>query len=104
MTGANEESVFAEALEIEDLQARAAFLDRACAGNPALRKSVQSLLSAYGAGQFLELPAPVPNATTDEPISERPGTVIGTPLTSSITKYGRPLVVSPPSSTLAIFV
>jgi tetratricopeptide (TPR) repeat protein len=77
MTGANEESVFAEALEIEDLQARAAFLDRACAGNPALRKSVQSLLSAYGAGQFLELPAPVPNATTDEPISERPGTVIG---------------------------
>jgi serine/threonine protein kinase len=77
MTGANEESVFAEALEIEDLQAQAAFLDRACAGNPALRKSVQSLLSAYGAGQFLELPAPAPDATTDEPISERPGAVIG---------------------------
>jgi serine/threonine protein kinase/tetratricopeptide (TPR) repeat protein len=77
MTGANEESVFEQALEIEDLQARAAFLDRACAGNPALRKNVQSLLSAYGGGQFLELPAPALAATTDEPISERPGTVIG---------------------------
>jgi serine/threonine protein kinase/tetratricopeptide (TPR) repeat protein len=77
MTGANEESVFAEALEIDDLQERAAFLDRACAANPALRKNVQSLLSAYSAGQFLELPAPALAATTDEPISERPGTVIG---------------------------
>jgi serine/threonine protein kinase len=77
MTGASEESVFAEALEIEDLQERTAFLDRACAGNPVLRKNVQSLLSAYGAGQFLELPAPAPAATTDDPITERPGTVIG---------------------------
>jgi tetratricopeptide (TPR) repeat protein len=77
MSGVNEESVFAEALEIEDLQQRAAFLDRACAGNPALRRNVQSLLSAYGAGQFLEPPTPGPAATTDEPIRERPGTVVG---------------------------
>jgi serine/threonine protein kinase/Flp pilus assembly protein TadD len=77
MSGVSEESVFAEALEIEDLQERAAFLDRACAGDPALRKSVQSLLSAYGAGQFLEPPVPAAAATTDEPIRERPGTVIG---------------------------
>jgi WD40 repeat protein/serine/threonine protein kinase len=77
MTGASEESVFTEALEIDDLQERAAFLDRACAGNPALRKNVQSLLSAYGAGQFLERPAPALAATIDEPVSERPGAAVG---------------------------
>src|SRR6516165_5566973 len=66
MTGASEESVFAKALEIDDVQERAAFLDRACAGNPALRKNVLSLLSAYGAGQFLERPAPALAGTTDE--------------------------------------
>src|SRR2546425_1283998 len=50
----NEESVFAEALDKQDPQERAAFLDRACAGNPGLRQSVESLLSAYVAGEFLE--------------------------------------------------
>src|SRR5438093_12188873 len=72
----NEQSVFAEALEIQDPQAKTAFLDRVCAGNPGLRKDVESLLSAYGAGEFLESPISVP---TVEPLatSDRPGTIIG---------------------------
>ena len=53
----NEESVFAEAQGIQDPQERAAFLERACVDNAGLRQSVESLLSAYDAGQFLELPA-----------------------------------------------
>src|SRR5262245_10006276 len=73
----NEESVFAAAMEKQDPQERAAFLDRACAGDPDLRKNVESLLSAYDAGQFLEAPAAAPAATVAEPIRERPGTVIG---------------------------
>src|SRR5262245_14343919 len=72
----NEESVFEEALGRQDPHERAAYLDRACAGNPGLRKNVESLLSAYDEGQFLESPA-APVATTDEPLGEGPGTVIG---------------------------
>jgi serine/threonine protein kinase/tetratricopeptide (TPR) repeat protein len=73
----NEESVFAEALEIQDPQERAAFLDRACAENPGLRRNVESLLSAYTAGQFLESPAPALAVTVVDPITECPGTIIG---------------------------
>jgi serine/threonine protein kinase len=71
-----EESVFAEALGKPDPQERAAFLDRACAGDLRLRQNVESLLSAYDAGQFLESPAPA-LATVDEPLSVQPGTLIG---------------------------
>src|SRR3954466_12594608 len=53
----NEEAVFSEALAKGDPQERAAFLDQACAGDPALRDSVDSLLAAYEAGSFLETPA-----------------------------------------------
>jgi serine/threonine protein kinase len=76
---ANEESVFAEALDIDDPRGRAAFLDQACAGDPALRRSVESLLSAYGAGQFLEAPAPALADTVDAPttLDEHPGSVLG---------------------------
>jgi WD40 repeat protein/serine/threonine protein kinase len=74
----NEESVFAEALEIQDSQERAAYLDRACAGNPGLRRIVESLLAAYEEGQFLESPAPGLADTVDEQrVREGPGTVIG---------------------------
>src|SRR5262249_20426508 len=75
---ANEESVFGEALEIRDLQQRADFLDRACAGDPGLRRSVESRLSAYGAARFLGAPAPAPVLTVDDPaVAERPGSVLG---------------------------
>src|SRR5437867_1164937 len=74
----NEESVFAEALEKQDLRERAAFLDRACAGDPGLRQNVESLLSAYDAGAFLEAPASPPVVTIEERgLAEGPGTIIG---------------------------
>ena len=66
----HEESVFAEALARSDPQERAAFLDRACAGNAALRASVESLLAAYDAGSFLESPAVQP---TPPGLSNREG-------------------------------
>jgi WD40 repeat protein/serine/threonine protein kinase/Flp pilus assembly protein TadD len=72
-----EESVFAEALGKQDHQERAAFLDRACAGDLRLRQNVESLLSAYDAGQFLESPAPAMATDDEPPIAERPGTLIG---------------------------
>jgi WD40 repeat protein/serine/threonine protein kinase len=78
MTSINEESVFVEALEIQDPRERAVYLDRACGGNSALRKNVESLLKAYNAGDFLESPAAHLVETADEsPITEAPGTVIG---------------------------
>jgi WD40 repeat protein/serine/threonine protein kinase len=74
----NEQSVFAEALQIQDPEAQAAFLDRVCAGNRELRANVESLLSAYAAGEFLEAPAPVPIRTVDKSaFTEAPGTMIG---------------------------
>src|SRR6516162_2015630 len=48
------EAVFCEALGKEPAE-RAAFLDRACAGNEPLRREVQSLLDAHQkVGRFLE--------------------------------------------------
>src|SRR5262245_30570646 len=57
---------------------RAAYLDRACGHDPVLRRRVEELLSARSeVGSFLETPAPELAATVDEPVGERPGTVIG---------------------------
>jgi serine/threonine protein kinase len=73
-----ERSIFLAMLEIEDLAARSAYLDRACAGDPALRSQVEQLLQAHQEpGPFMERPAPALVATVDEPLTERPGTVIG---------------------------
>ncbi|HSM79344.1 MAG TPA: hypothetical protein VLT57_17015, partial [Bryobacteraceae bacterium] len=40
------ETVFCEAVEIEDLHARAAYLASACAGDAKLRQRVEALLAA----------------------------------------------------------
>jgi serine/threonine protein kinase/Tol biopolymer transport system component len=49
--------VFTEALERAAGDERARFLDSACAGDPALRREVESLLASHGrAGNFLESP------------------------------------------------
>src|SRR5262245_22346759 len=51
-------AIFDEAAEIEAPADRAAFLDRACAGDPELRREVEELLQAYAhAGSFLDRPA-----------------------------------------------
>src|SRR6185295_15618114 len=54
----DEETLFAAALEKDDLAERAAFLVSACGGDERLRRNVEELLHAYDqAGGFLEKPA-----------------------------------------------
>jgi serine/threonine protein kinase len=54
----NEETIFAEAMDRGSAAERAAYLDKACAGDPRLRRDVEALLAAYGrtGGGILELP------------------------------------------------
>lgn len=53
-----EQSIFIEALEKGAPSERAAFLDQACAANPALRQRMERLLQRHEqAGSFLEVPA-----------------------------------------------
>ena len=72
-----EQTIFTEALEKENPVERAAFLDRVCAGDLALRQRIDRLLLRHQQGDsFLESPGPALTATVDEPIRD-PGTVIG---------------------------
>src|SRR5947199_9801481 len=74
----NEEEIFHQALARNLPEERAAYLHQACAGNPALRSSVERLLQAnVGASGFLDGPAPALLAPADEGNRERPGAVIG---------------------------
>ncbi len=74
----SERDIFAEALAIDDLAERAAYLDRVCAKDARLRHRIEGLLSMDAqVGSFLECPAAALGATVDDPIRERPGTVIG---------------------------
>jgi WD40 repeat protein/serine/threonine protein kinase len=74
-----ERSLFLAVLEIDDPAQRAAYLDQACASDPALRAQVEQLLQAHQeSGSFMARPAPVQGATVDErPKSDGPGAVIG---------------------------
>jgi serine/threonine protein kinase/Flp pilus assembly protein TadD len=90
----NEEEIFHHALARRSADERAAYLEQACSGDPELRASVEALLRAnVGASGFLDspgLPFPLRRSalghragdeqaidTVDEPLTERPGTVIG---------------------------
>jgi hypothetical protein len=54
----NEHDIFLAALDIADPAQRTAYLDQACADNPALRQQVETLLAAHlRSGQFLDVPA-----------------------------------------------
>ena len=71
------ELVFAEAMEIADPAARRAYLDRACAGDAALRQEVESLLAAHEqAGDFMNTGGDA-TATLPLPPAEKPGDRIG---------------------------
>jgi serine/threonine protein kinase/WD40 repeat protein len=71
-------AVFDRAFEIDCPGERAAYLDEACAGAPELRQKVMALLKAHAdAGSFLESPLAPLSAAAYEPLTERPGTVIG---------------------------
>src|SRR5438874_10706673 len=75
----NSETIFAQAIEIETPEARAAFLDQACGSDPERRREVEKLVvDHFRAGEFLERPAAHIVATVEEPpVAERPGTVVG---------------------------
>lgn len=53
-----DESLFAAALAIPNSAQRAAFLDHACAGQPALRREIEELLAAHVADNPLDRPPP----------------------------------------------
>ncbi len=83
-------AIFDEAAEIDDPEARGAYLDRACAADLELRRKVDALLIAYAnAGSFMQRPAVEAELTqvlhrddpsrgpTPRPITEGPGARIG---------------------------
>jgi tetratricopeptide (TPR) repeat protein len=72
-----ERDLFIAARRLEDVDARAAFLDGACGGDAGLRRQVEALLSEQGQlGSFLEGPAPGPADTAAWPTpAEGPDTV-----------------------------
>ncbi len=73
-------SLFCGALERSSADERAGYLAAACGQNVELRERIEALLRAHEqAGVFLWDKSAVgdPRATVDDPISERPGTVIG---------------------------
>src|SRR5216684_5951699 len=72
------DTIFCAAIDIASEDERAAYLARACGDDHELQARVEKLLDAHvRAGSFLEPPACSPIATTDQPLTERPGTVIG---------------------------
>jgi hypothetical protein len=58
-----DESIFAAALAIPDLSERAAYLNRACAGDTGLRREIEELLQAHAASNPLDQPPPEFEAT-----------------------------------------
>jgi WD40 repeat protein/serine/threonine protein kinase len=75
----NERSIFAAALDITDPEERAAYLERACAQQPGLRRHIDDLLAAQDQlGSFLQAPVLGTAATLEErPLPEGPGTRVG---------------------------
>jgi serine/threonine protein kinase len=73
----NAEKIFHDALARPQAE-RPAFLAAACGGDEPLQRRLQALLHAHeNPGSFLAEQPPLAAATLDDPIAERPGTVIG---------------------------
>ena len=74
---ADAKAIFLEALDCQGADELMRFLGQACGSDAALRMRVEELLRAHrDAGAFLG-GAEKQDATRDQPIAERPGTVIG---------------------------
>ena len=70
-------AIFLEALDCKGADELRRFLDQACGTDAALRARVEELLRAHqDAGAFLG-GAEQQDATRDQPVAERPGTIIG---------------------------
>jgi serine/threonine-protein kinase len=77
-------SIFQAAVENHAPDQWSAYLDKTCDGNPALRRRVEALLEAHvQSNSLFDTPAPVDEAarfvpaTVEDPLRERPGSVIG---------------------------
>jgi len=71
-------SIFLAAIEDHAPAERLAFLEKVCCGDAGLRAEVDKLLHAHSElGSFHESPRQALPATVDNPISERPGTLLG---------------------------
>src|SRR5262245_15527840 len=71
-------AIFLDAIEHYAPEQWASYLDEACAGDASLRARVDKLLRAQAQlGSFHEAPKPSLGVTIDEPLTERPGTLIG---------------------------
>ena len=72
-----EREIFIAAAQIESPVERAAFLDRICGGDVALRGRINSLMAEQeNLGSYLEVPAAV-IATIERPMVERVGLKVG---------------------------
>ncbi|MDB5174713.1 MAG: pknB 9, partial [Phycisphaerales bacterium] len=78
MAETREEQVFAEALEIKDAAGRAAYLDAACKGDPALRRRLDDLLASHDrASTFLEVSAVASAGIIDPQAGDPDGGLLG---------------------------
>ncbi|HWN96544.1 MAG TPA: serine/threonine protein kinase, partial [Methylomirabilota bacterium] len=75
-SGSRKRELFLKALEKENLQERAAFLDGACGADAELRTGVEALLRSHHEDSFLEQPA-VAVETERTVVTEKPGDMIG---------------------------
>ena len=74
----DEAAIFAAALECTTAEARRAYVKQACAGDAKLEALVEGLLQAHdNPDSFLQAPGASLVATIDDPVRERPGSVIG---------------------------
>ena len=75
------EELFQAALELDSPDQRGSFLDRECAGNPALRAEVEGLLRAAEAAEAVfqthECARAEEHVVFERPIQEHPGSIIG---------------------------
>src|SRR2546423_1807450 len=73
-----ERDIITAALQEGEATERAAYLEKACGADAALRQHVEGLLQVcQKAGSLLECPPAELGATLDQPLREAPGTVIG---------------------------
>ena len=72
------DTIFCSAIEIESLDERRAYLNRACGDDSEIRRQAERLIQAhFRGGSILDAPAHGPCVTIDRPPAEQPGTVIG---------------------------